>query len=217
MPFLDHASELIAAYNRSPKNQAYNKVATEVYEARTTVGDPLSPQFEVYILKGLIGFDMARTMKGGSAAFATRLHNCLDTVRRNAALDHLGNRCLSSVDFVAIRPLIISAYNFLALAGTLHPEKQSHVEATKIFHWLFPQLFLMIDSNVAKAFRKHFGIAFRKSTQPGYSSERYCACLQAAQNEVHSFGVERFRQLEPTMPEARIFDKIAFVVGQQTG
>ena len=106
MPFLDHASELIAAYNRSPKNQAYNKVAAEVYKARSTVGDPLSPQFEVYILKGLIGFDMARTMKGGSAAFATRLHNCLDAVRSNTALDQLRNCCLSSVDLVAIRPVI---------------------------------------------------------------------------------------------------------------
>ena len=59
MPFLDHASELLAAYNRSPKNQAYNQIAAQVYKTRGTVGDPLSPQFEVCILKGLIGFDMA--------------------------------------------------------------------------------------------------------------------------------------------------------------
>ena len=103
----------------------------------------------------------------------------------------------------------------LAVPGTLDPEKQSHVATTKIFHWLFPELFLIVDSNVACAFRNHFGVKFRNSTQPGYSAERYIACLREAQRQIYSFGPERFRQLEAGTPEARVFDKIAFVVGSE--
>jgi hypothetical protein len=217
MPFLDeHAATLIAAYNRTPAGQAYNKVAAEVYGARRSLGDPLSPQFEPSIVKGLIGFDMGRTMFGGSKAFSTRLREALKVVRTETTIAQLRSCALSSVDLDAVNALIISAYERIALPGTLHPMKQYHVGATKVFHWLFPDLFLMVDRNVAAAFRERFKVPFRKTTQPGYCSDRYLTCLQKAQSEIRSFGVERFHQLEPSSPEARIFDKIAFVIGQRT-
>jgi hypothetical protein len=49
-----------------------------------------------------------------------------------------------------------------------------------------------------------------KSTQPGYSADKYVQCLQLAQNDIRSFGAERFRLLEANTSEARIFDKIAW-------
>ena len=110
---------------------------------------------------------------------------------------------------------IKTAYNCLALEGTLHPTDQSHVGATKTLHWLFPELFLNVDGNVARAYRTHYGVRFAKTTQPGYSSEKYLTCLQEAQKEIQLFGVESFRQLEPMTPVARIFDKLSFVVGQR--
>ena len=74
MPFLDEsARELIDAYNRDPAGQAFNLVAEEVYKARRALGEPLSAEYLTHILTGLIGFDMGRTMQGGSAAFAMRL------------------------------------------------------------------------------------------------------------------------------------------------
>jgi hypothetical protein len=117
---------------------------------------------------------------------------------------------LSSVDLPAYVSEIESVYECLAHAGTLHPEDQSHVAATKVLHWLFPDLFLMLDSRVAGVFRDVFGVSFVKSTQPGYSAEKYVKCLQLAQSDIRSFGAERFRALEANTPEARIFDKVAW-------
>ena len=38
----------------------YNLIADGVYLARRRIGDPLSPEFEPYIIAGLLGFDMGR-------------------------------------------------------------------------------------------------------------------------------------------------------------
>jgi hypothetical protein len=115
------------------------------------------------------------------------------SVRKNAALQPLRDCRLSVIDLGAIRSVIMSAYDCLALSGTLHPVKQSHVGATKTIHWLVPDLFLIVDSNVANSFRDHFGVKFRNSTQPGDCSDKYFTCLQEAQREIQFFGVERFR------------------------
>jgi hypothetical protein len=218
MPFLEEsATELIDAYNHDSACQRYNQIATGVYKARRTLGDALSPQFECHILDGLIGFDIGRTIKGGRAALKPRLQSCLEAVRKTTAIDQLKNCNLTTADLVAIKPVIISAYDRLALLDTLHPLKQSHVAATKTLHWLFPDLFLMVDSNVAETFREYFGVRFIRSTQPGYCSDKYFICLWEAQKEIRSFGADQFRQLEPETPEARIFDKIAFIVGRRSG
>ena len=215
MPFLDEsARELIDAYNRDPAGHRYNQIAAGVYKARRTFRDALSPQFECHILDGLIGFGIGITIKGGFAALKPRLHSCLDAARKTMTLDQLRDCSLSTADLMAIRSVITSIYDYLAPPGTLHPSKQSHVAATKTLHWLFPDLFLIVDSNVAKTFREHFGVTFRRTTQPGYCSEKYFSCLREAQEAIRSFGVDRFRQLEPETPEARIFDKIAFIVGR---
>ena len=71
-------------------------------------------------------------------------------------------------------------------------------------------LFLMLDSNAAKACREHLGVRFRKSTQPGYSSGRHFHLSPGSTEGNSIIEVERFRQLEPMTPEVRIFDKIAF-------
>jgi hypothetical protein len=215
MPFLDgSARELIDAYNRDPAGRRYNQIAEGVYEARRTFADALSPQFECHILDGLVGFGIGITIKGGRAALKPRLQSCLDAVRKTTAFDQLRDCRLTTADLVAIRPVITSAYDHLALPGTLHPLNQSHVAATKTLNWLFPDLFLIVDSNVAKTFREHFGVRFWRSTQPGYCSDKYFSCLWEAQKAIHSFGSDRFRQLESETPEARIFDKIAFIVGR---
>jgi hypothetical protein len=215
MSFLDgSARELINAYNCGRSGPRYNHIAAEVYKARA-LADPLSPTFEGAILDGLMGFGMGITIKGGRSALGLRLERSLEAVRQRTALAQLGDCRLSSADLEAIKPIISSAYDCLALSGTLHPVKASHVGATKTLHWLFPDLFLIVDSNVAKAFRKHSGVGFRRSTQPGYCAEKYFTCLREAQKEIQSFRVDQFRQLDPLAPEARIFDKIAFVLGQR--
>jgi hypothetical protein len=68
----------------------------------------------------------------------------------------------------------------------------------------------MLDGRVACIFRDVFGVRFVKSTQPGYSADKYVQCLQLAKDDIRSFGAERFRLLQANTPEARIFDKIAW-------
>ena len=193
--------DYLAAYNKGKRARHYNHIATTVYEARA-IG-PLSHDFEHAIIEGLKGFDMARTMK---REFSGCLRNCLNEVRKEAAVGNLKDYVLSTVDLTACEAVIKCVYNHLARPGKLDTKKQSHVATTKILHWLFPDLFLIVDSNVACAFRIHFGVT-------GYSPENYIVCLRKAQNEICLYGPEQFRKLEPGTPEARIFDKIAFAVG----
>jgi hypothetical protein len=138
----------------------------------------------------------------------------LQAIRRKPQIDGWQDCRLSSIDLSAHGSRIVSVYECLASVGTLDPRKQSHVAATKILHWLFPDLFLMLDSKVAGTFRNLFGVTFSKSTQPGYAAEKYLQCLRLAQEDIRSFGLEQFRLLELSSPEARIVDKIAWVVGQ---
>jgi len=72
----------------------------------------------------------------------------------------------------------------------------------------------MVDTNVAKAFREHHRVNYKKSTQPGYTAKKYIDCLRHAQGEIRAYGFEKFMQIEPATPWARLFDKVAGVVGQ---
>ena len=209
MPILDErAGRLIVEYNRNPRcARRYNPAATAVYQARRQFEDPFVPEFEPHIINGLTSFDMGRTMP---TDFPKRLRSCLQAVRARPLTSEFRECRISSADLSAIGSEIEAVYQGLARAGNLHPENQAHVAATKILHWLFPDLFLMVDSKVASTFRDVFGVKFVKSTQPGYSAEKYVQCLRLAQVDIRSFGVERFRLLEPQTPEARIFDKIAW-------
>ena len=82
------------------------------------------------------------------------------------------------------------------------------------YHWIAAALFIMLDGNVASAFRKHHRVEFANTTQCGYTAENYFSCLKHAQAEIEAYGYERFRRLEPATPLARLFDKAAWVVGK---
>jgi hypothetical protein len=213
MPLLDErVQELITEYNRNPRCiKRYNPAAEAVYRARQSVGDPLATQFENHIIAGLIAFDMGRTIGDG---FRERLHATLEAVRATPSVCVWREFRLSSTDLSAHHSRIVSVYECLAKVGTLHPEKQSHVAATKVLHWLFPDLFLMLDRRVAGTFRDFCGVKFLKSAQPGYCAERYVECLRLAQEDILTFGPEQFRLLETNTAEARIFDKIAWAAGK---
>jgi hypothetical protein len=57
-------------------------------------------------------------------------------------------------------------------------------------------------------------VKFAKGAQPGYTAEKCFSCLHHAQFEIEAYGYERFHRLEPATPLARLFDKVAFVVGK---
>jgi hypothetical protein len=216
---LDRAETAIAEYNRGGLH--YNVVADAIYRARETL-DPFSVEYEPYIIAGLIAFDMAKWMGAGDkyevngAGFSARLRAKMRSVRE--LLKGVPLICLRQIELASFDNEIKKAYDCLAAPGegALHgvPAKHFHVGATKILHWIAPALFIMLDSNVASAFRRHHALKFTKSTKPGYTAEKYFSCLHHAQVEIEAYGYERFRRLEPATPLARLFDKVAFVVGK---
>ena len=72
--------------------------------------------------------------------------------------------------------------------------------ATRILQWISLSLFMMVDTNVANAFREHHGGSYKKSTQPGYIAKRYVDCLQRAQDEILSYGSKSSCASNPLRP-----------------
>jgi hypothetical protein len=147
--------------------------------------------------------------------FRRRLRAKLRIIRE--AIGDLAASCLHQVDLAAYAGAIETAYNSLADAGedSLNADQsdQFRVGATKILHWIAPSLFIMVDANVATAFRAHHRVNYRNSTQPGYTAKKYLECLQRAQDEIHAYGFEHFVRIELTTPVARLFDKAAWIAG----
>lgn len=85
-----------------------------------------------------------------------------------------------------------------------------HVGATKILHFINPDLFLIIDRNAARAFKDSHNITYRNSTQPGYSAEKYVECLEYAKQDIITYGVNEFLSIETGTPMCRIYDKLSF-------
>jgi len=85
-----------------------------------------------------------------------------------------------------------------------------HVGATKILHFINPQLFLIIDRNAARAFSDCHRVTYRNSTQPGYSAEKYVECLEYAKQDIITYGVNEFLSIETGTPMCRIYDKLSF-------
>ena len=156
-------------------------MAEAIYHFRESV-DPFSPEYEPYIIAGLIAFDMERQMGDGDkydpdSGFRRRLRTKLQDIQK--CLRKTPLVCLDQVELASVETRIAAAYTCLASPGPGSldaKERRFHVGATKILHWIAPALFIMVDRNVAESFRKHHAIDFKNGTQPGYSAEKYVEC-----------------------------------------
>jgi hypothetical protein len=165
---------------------------------------PLSREFEPYLIAGLMGFDMRRTMGAAdpystTEGFGLRLSNSLQPLE--ADLRRLASERLATADLGSIGSVVKRAYD--CIADRCAEGGKFHVGATKVLHWLFPDLFIMLDRNAAMAFQEHHMVGFRRTTQPGYSAQNYFKCLELAKEEIVAFGVERFHALEPDTPDCQ--------------
>ena len=215
---LDNPKAAIAEYNR--RGVHYNLAAEGIYRRRVGI-DPFSEDFEPIVIAGLLAFDMGRMMGSGDKyavgnnAFRSRLRPKMRALR--TMINGLSESRLHETDLVEAAASIRSAYGILADPGpeglSSDPGDHFHVGATKILHWLAPSLFIMVDANVARAFSVHHNVKYSKTTQPGYTAQKYIECLSRAQDEIRRFGSRSFLQLEPDTPIARLFDKAAWVAG----
>jgi len=217
---LDNAATKITRFNNEGLH--YNLVANEIYKRRDDIGDPFDKSFLRYLIAGLVAFDMGRMMGSKKYAFvdsgfASRLNSRLQKIRR--LLEPLMKLSLVQIDLQEHRDAIVRAYGTLSAKGSeaLHEDqtKSFHVGATKILHFLNPELFIIVDSNAARAFRIAWKLPFRNATQPGYSADLYLECMKRAQMDISMYGLEQFRALEPNVPVTRIYDKLTFVTGSR--
>jgi hypothetical protein len=198
---LSNAPEKINRYNQVCVH--YNLVANGVYKARASMNDLFGTDYLPYIVAALISFDLGRMMGEGisrydlhAGGFAFKLHNKLLAIK--PIISHLININLCDVNIAEKKSNIITAYERLALSGEGCLNQKGHefpVGATKILHFINPELFLIIDSNSAVAFRDFHGINYRNSTQPGYTGEKYVRCLEYAKKDIITFGVKEFCSL----------------------
>jgi len=213
------AGDKLWVYNRTCLH--YDLVAREVYAARKE--GVFQEGFLPYLVAGLIVFDLGRQMgKGGEqrylpeeGGFALRLKGALKRVRPH--LEPLLEADLAGVNLEEAAGRVEVAYEDLSADGSegLHADgKHFHVGATKLLHFLNPELFIIIDGNTARAFGEHYEIDFGSGPQTKYTFAKYLDCLSLAQNEMRHFGAG-FGKLEPGTPAARVFDKVAFVAGME--
>lgn len=200
----------------------YNLVAGSIYEARSSLSDLFGEEYLPFIVAGLISFDMGRMMGKGAnlkydielGGFATRLFNKLQVIK--PWIENLVNEHLVDADLAMGSDDIAAAYEELAGGGhdsLHHGGKRFPVGATKILHFINPELFIIVDSNAARAFRSFHSVDFKNTTQPGYSSVKYMKCMSCAKQDIIDFGISDFRSLEPNTPIARVYDKLTFVTG----
>jgi len=215
---LDDAIEKIASFNESGLH--YNLVANAIHKQRVAIENPFSQSFLPYLIAGLISFDMGRMMgtrkyilDGNS--FASRLNSKLQDIRH--LLEPLMKISLTQINLQEHQDAIIKAYTTLSSKGigALHenPKKSFHVGATKILFFLNPELFIIIDSNAARAFRAAWDIPFRNTAQHGYSADRYLECMKCAQKDILEYGEDQVRSLDPDIPLTRVYDELTFVMG----
>jgi len=219
---LQNAESKIARFNQLGLH--YNLVANAIYKERETA-NPLSDSYLQYVIAGLISFDMERMMGSGqetkydinAGGFATRLHRKLQQVR--PLLEPLINLNLVEIDIQEHSDSIKKIYNALSCKGdgALHDNstKEFHVGATKILHFLNPNLFIIVDSNASRAYRRSHNVPFLNTTQPGYSAKLYVRCMECVKKDILDYGLERFQALEEGILITRIYDKLTFVTGSE--
>jgi hypothetical protein len=218
----ENASEKIAYFNKIGLH--YNLVADAVYSFRQASGDPFDKTYLPYIVAGLMSFDMTRMMgndpigryDANANGFAAYLEKKLNSIK--PLINHIVNMELKALDLNKYGPVIAEAHEQLAADGEHslnHRGGRFPVGASKILHFLNPNIFIIIDSNAARAFSIAHNVSFRGSTQPGYTGKRYTECMRYAQDDISSYCYKDFNDLESGTPICRIYDKLTFVTGSR--
>jgi hypothetical protein len=215
---LEHVARRLAEYDRqSPRR--YNVAADSVYSARRESGYGADGHVEAMVA-GLEAFGMSRVM--GTKAdrrskwtkrFQQRVEIVTDVLRG------LTEASLVTVNLETHRETISDCYELLSGASKVDSSiwrkgdriVKSPVGATKVLHWLVPELFIMVDANVRRAFKHYYPEISGKDSAGTYFEQ-----MQAAQREIRELGDE-LPPLCEDMPLARVFDKVAFMVGKGIG
>ena len=231
---LDQAEIKIAHFNAIGVH--YEAVYHYVINRRNETHGIYTDDFIDDIVAGLISFDMQRMMGNskflydGDKSWASRLKRLLD--KNKKALQDLQPYSLPEVDLkkTLIQKKIINLFNDLSQSGPLglnradsKSNRRFPVGASKIMHFLVPDLFIIVDSNCRRELSRFYRI--RKNRK--LDGQLYVESMGLFQKELQNWAQEnndpdfyKLRNIDPsykrfygkqTTPLPRILDKCVFV------
>ena len=217
-PILQDAPAKIVRFNSQGLH--YNIVANRVYAARDRWWSPFDKNYQRFVVTALVAFDMERltgenqyALDGGH--FAERLNAKLKSIE--SLLEPILDRSLDRAGLIRHAASIKRVYDLLSAPGPGQLHSYSgmafHVGASRILHFLNPDLFITLEGRAARAFKVAWQVGFSDTPRPGYSGQRYLECMRCAQADIRAFGADRFRAMEYGAPMARIYDKLTYVTG----
>lgn len=210
-------------YDRQRKAPLYNSAYEKVLEARRgnrclvdQSGNVDERSLEA-IECALKAFDMGRQM---DERFADKLKSKLSRIEIKRTLRKFRDFTICSQTIAELKTDVQDLYGALSAAGddglSADPQHRFSVGATKIMNFLFPELSVIVDSNVQKAINCYIP-DFDKWT---LDSDRYWQVMMICAKELGEWkeqrgGLDRLLKLDskPTTL-TRIFDKCAFIIGK---
>ncbi len=231
MNILNQAKEKISYFNAIGIH--YEAVYHYVINRRNKTDEIYTDDYIDDIVAGLISFDMQRMMgnvkylRDGDKSWAARLKKLLD--KNKKVLQDLRPYTLPEIDLSnqAICNKIIRLFENLSQSGpkglNLIGNRRFPVGASKILHFLIPDLFIIIDSNARKELSYFYGIKKNRELD----GDLYLEVMRLYQNELQNWTSEKkdknFKKLQnldtsfkrfssrQKVPIPRIIDKCTFV------
>lgn len=223
--------EHILRYDNSENGEKYNTAYRRVLLGRADgvslvdENGNITEQSIRLIEYGLREFDMER---GGAmniniqgVTFRNRLTNKLHSDNIRMILIRLRNLRIETGEWQNYREDVKTLYQTLSEDGenSLHTqEKRFDVGTTKILNFIFSELFVMLDRNVAKNLINRRLIRFvRKGSTYQFSFEKYWEVMSLCYNQLEEYrnrygNIQQLLEYdEPPTTLTRIFDKYNFV------
>lgn len=229
---LENAEEKIRCYNNQRSAKSYNIAYHNVLGARhrsvslVNEDGSVSEESLRVIVDGLKAFRMGRQIGGQMwGTFLEKLREKLRKDENREILKRLRTLRIESEEWKEHRDEIEKLYKELSTEGesSLHTgKKRFDVGATKIMNFLFPELFVMLDRNVAKTLNQLGLIKIRrKGSTYEFSPEIYWQVMKICKMELEEYQ-KRHDDLQSLLdmddePTAltRIFDKCTFAMAKQ--
>jgi hypothetical protein len=223
-----NVGEKIKKYDEQRRGKLYNEAYQSVLKARgensSLVDDDgnVSEESLKTIEKALKKFGMARFGKMDDK-FVDKLRKKLNDTK--AILVKFRNLQIESQDWQRYEEDVKKLYDTLSVGGKdgLSADgDRFDVGATKIMNFLFPELFVMVDKNVATTLTKLGLVKFsRKGSTHHYCFEKYWKVMRICYDELGQYkkhgDLSDLLKLDkwPTTL-TRIFDKCAFVMAHDS-
>jgi hypothetical protein len=194
MIILENAKDKTDKYNRWKRahelyNPAYGRLLTE-YSERASFIESSGKVWAntVSIIKvTLEAFDMKRYLRIGFEDTLSERLGSLSSVLRELREEKLQTISLGSSQMT---DYVKTLYDELAKSGPDSfdfMKRRFDVGATKVMNFLLPELFIIVDSNVAEVLKKYYSLPYEDGALKGYSSEKYSRAMQVYKDEIRDW------------------------------